>query len=42
VLGHRELVLRDRLHPNARAIGLVTDAMLPVVVSALPRSAEAA
>nr|WP_299911455.1 arylesterase [Sphingomonas bacterium] len=42
VLGHRELVLRDRLHPNARAIELVTEAMLPAVIAALPRSAEAA
>jgi acyl-CoA thioesterase-1 len=42
VLGHRDLVLRDRLHPNARAIELVTDAMLPAVIAALGVPAQAA
>ncbi len=37
VLGHPELVLPDRLHPNARAIALVADALAPTVASALER-----
>jgi acyl-CoA thioesterase-1 len=31
VLGHPDMVLRDRVHPNARAIAAVTAAMLPTV-----------
>lgn len=31
VLGHPDMVLADRMHPNARAIAAVVDAMLPVV-----------
>jgi len=31
VLGHADMVLADRIHPNARAIGLVADAMAPVI-----------
>lgn len=42
VLGHRSLVLRDRLHPNARAIELVTEAMVPAVVAALGGASQAA
>ncbi|RDE06126.1 arylesterase [Sphingomonas aracearum] len=43
VLGHPELVLRDRLHPNARAIELVAEGFLPAVTAALSRGrAEAA
>ena len=37
VLGHPELVLADRVHPNARAIELVAAAFLPVVVGLLDR-----
>ncbi|WP_294392563.1 GDSL-type esterase/lipase family protein [uncultured Sphingomonas sp.] len=35
ILGHPTMVLADRVHPNARAIGLVADAMAPVVGQAL-------
>lgn len=35
VLGHHAHVLRDRLHPNALAIGKVADAMLPAVLAEL-------
>jgi len=38
VLGHPDLVLADRLHPNARAIELVVAALMPAVCSALMRS----
>ena len=31
VLGHPDMVLADRVHPNGRAITAVVDAMLPVV-----------
>lgn len=31
ILGHPQMVLSDRVHPNARAIGVVVDAMLPIV-----------
>lgn len=31
VLGHPEMVLQDRMHPNAKAIAAVVEAMLPVV-----------
>lgn len=31
ILGHADMVLADRVHPNGRAIGLVADALLPVV-----------
>lgn len=31
VLGHPEMVLADRLHPNAKAIAAVVDALLPVI-----------
>jgi acyl-CoA thioesterase-1 len=43
VLGNPSLTLRDRLHPNARAVGLVADHMLPAVAAGLHRiSASAA
>jgi acyl-CoA thioesterase I len=42
VLGHPELVLPDRLHPNGRAIQLIAAALLPAVMAALDRSAAAA
>lgn len=35
VLGNPSLTLRDRLHPTARAVGLVADHMLPAVATAL-------
>ena len=35
VLGHPAMTLRDRLHPNARAIAMVVAAMLPAVVAAI-------
>lgn len=35
VLGNPALTLRDGVHPNARAIGLVTRAILPAVQAAL-------
>lgn len=35
VLGHHAHVLRDRLHPNAMAIGKVAEAMLPAVLAEL-------
>lgn len=38
VLGHPQLVLNDRLHPNARAIELIAAAFLPAVTAALDRS----
>ena len=31
VLGHRDMVLADRVHPNNKAIAAVVDAMLPAV-----------
>lgn len=31
VLGHADMVLADRVHPNAKAIGAVVTAMLPVI-----------
>lgn len=37
VLGHPELVLADRFHPNARAIGLVAAAFVPAVLALLDR-----
>lgn len=43
VLGHPNLVLPDRLHPNARAVELIATAFLPAVTAAFDRnSAEAA
>ena len=42
VMAHPELVLRDRIHPNARAIVMVAEAMLPAVLAALPEQADAA
>jgi acyl-CoA thioesterase-1 len=42
VLGHPTMVLFDRVHPNARAITRVVDAMLPVILELLPRSRSAA
>jgi acyl-CoA thioesterase-1 len=43
VLGHPELVLADHMHPNARAIEIVTAAFLPAVLASLriERSAAA-
>lgn len=35
ILGHETMVLWDRVHPNARAIQAVVDAMLPTVVRLL-------
>jgi hypothetical protein len=35
VLGRSDMVLADRLHPNASAIAAVVDAMLPVIERAL-------
>ena len=35
VLGHRDMVLADRVHPNGRAITAVIEAMLPVVEKAI-------
>lgn len=35
VLGHPELVLPDRLHPNGAAIALIAAAFLPAVIAAL-------
>ncbi len=35
VLGHRDMVLTDRVHPNAKAIAAVVDAMLPAIERAL-------
>lgn len=37
VLGHPDLVLPDRLHPNARAVELIAAAFLPAVTAALDR-----
>lgn len=37
VLGHPEMVLWDRIHPNARAIAAVVEAMLPAIRHALAR-----
>lgn len=42
VLGHPELVLQDRLHPNARATELIASAFLPAVIRALQRNQAAA
>ena len=38
VLGHPEMVLADRVHPNARAIAAVASHLLPAVEHALARS----
>ena len=37
ILGRPDMVLADRMHPNAAAIGLVVDAMLPAVLDLLDR-----
>lgn len=37
VLGHPDMVLHDLVHPNARAIALVADHLLPHVEAALTR-----
>jgi len=42
VLCHPQMVLFDRVHPNARAIARVADAMLPAVESALDGGRRAA
>lgn len=42
VLGNPAMTLRDRLHPTARAVGLVADHMLPAVYAALRRSSGSA
>lgn len=39
VLGHRDMVLADRVHPNAKAIAAVVEAMLPAIDCILARSA---
>lgn len=41
VLGHPDHVLPDRLHPNARAIDRVAEAMLPVVLPLLAAALKA-
>lgn len=41
VLGHPEMVLRDRIHPNARAIARVVDMMVPAVEHELTKRAGA-
>jgi acyl-CoA thioesterase-1 len=38
VLGHPEMVLWDRVHPNARAIAAVVQAMLPTVSKLVERA----
>lgn len=38
VLGNPALTLRDRVHPNARAIAIVTRAILPAVLAAIAGS----
>lgn len=35
VLGHRDMVLADRVHPNGKAIAAVVEAMLPAIRVAL-------
>ena len=43
VAGDPALTLADRIHPNARAIGIVVDRILPTVLAALaPRTRDAA
>ncbi|UAK25236.1 arylesterase [Sphingomonas nostoxanthinifaciens] len=42
VLGHPDMVLADRLHPNARAIERIARFLLPPIVAALRTSAERA
>ncbi|SFP86031.1 arylesterase [Sphingomonas rubra] len=42
VIGDPSLVLADGLHPNARAIGIVVDRILPTVTTALDTLARAA
>jgi acyl-CoA thioesterase-1 len=37
ILGRADMVLADRIHPNAAAIALVVDAMLPVVLDRVER-----
>ena len=37
VLGHQDMVLPDRVHPNGKAINAVVEAMLPAVEKALVR-----
>jgi acyl-CoA thioesterase-1 len=41
ILGRPDMVLADRMHPNAAAIGLVADALAPVVERLLARRAAA-
>lgn len=38
VLGRADMVLWDRIHPNAQAIARVVEAMLPTVTHLLARS----
>lgn len=40
VLGHPDMVLFDRVHPNARAICLVVDAMRPLIETLLRETCE--
>lgn len=42
VLGRADMVLFDRVHPNARAIAAVVEHMLPAIEQALGQSREAA
>ncbi|MEA1084031.1 GDSL-type esterase/lipase family protein [Sphingomonas sp. CD22] len=42
VLGHPAMTLADRIHPNARAIGLVVDQVAPAVTAALRSALRAA
>ncbi|WP_242186085.1 hypothetical protein [Sphingomonas sp. CARO-RG-8B-R24-01] len=40
VLGHSDMVLADRVHPNAKAIAAVVEAMLPAIDCILKRGAH--
>jgi len=40
VLGHRDMVLADRVHPNSKAIASVVEAMLPAIDCILERGAQ--
>lgn len=41
VLGHRNMVLADRVHPNGNAIAAVIDAILPAIKGALASNGSA-
>jgi acyl-CoA thioesterase-1 len=42
VVGDPSLLLADRIHPNARAVGIVARNMLPSVTAALTRTSQSA